>query len=50
MLDPRLMTFPTNVPAEEFDKIYKAANDGIAKIADDSRGRFKGIATVFFLT
>ena len=46
---PTLDDLPTNVPAEEFDKIYKAANDGIAKIADDSRGRFKGIATVSLL-
>ena len=46
---PTLDDLPSNVPIEEFNKIYKAGNDGIAKIAENSRGRFKGIATVSLL-
>ncbi len=46
---PTLDDLPLNVPVEEFHKIYKAANDGIAKIAESSHGRFKGIATVSLL-
>jgi predicted TIM-barrel fold metal-dependent hydrolase len=46
---PTLDDLPSNVPLEEFNKIYKAGNDGIAKIAENSRGRFKGIATVSLL-
>jgi predicted TIM-barrel fold metal-dependent hydrolase len=38
-----------NVPVEEFSRITKAANDGIAKIAEHSDGRYKGIATVSLL-
>ena len=47
--EPTLDDLPLNVPIEEFNKIYRAANDGIAKIAENSRGRFKGIATVSLL-
>jgi len=39
----------SNVPVQEFDRITKAANDGIAKIAEHSQGRFNGIATVSLL-
>ena len=46
---PTFDDLPSNVPVEEFNKIYKAANDGIAKIAENSGGRFKGIATVSLL-
>ena len=46
---PTLDDLPSNVPVEEFNKIYKAANDGIAKIAENSSGRFGGIATVSLL-
>ncbi len=46
---PTLDDLPSNVPIEEFNKIYRAANDGIAKIAEDSHGRFRGIATVSLL-
>ena len=46
---PTLDDLPSNVPVEEFNKIYKAGNEGIAKIAENSRGRFKGIATVSLL-
>ena len=46
---PTLDDLPPNVPVEEFKKIYQAANDGIAKIADASHGRFKGVATVSLL-
>jgi predicted TIM-barrel fold metal-dependent hydrolase len=46
---PTLDDLPSNVPVEEFNKIYKAGNDGIAKIAENSSGRFKGIATVSLL-
>jgi aminocarboxymuconate-semialdehyde decarboxylase len=46
---PTLDDLPRNIPVEGFNKIYKAANDGIAKIADDSRGLFKGVATVSLL-
>ena len=46
---PTLDDLPSNVPVEEFNKIYKAGNDGIAKIAENSHGRFKGIATVSLL-
>jgi predicted TIM-barrel fold metal-dependent hydrolase len=46
---PTLDDLPSNVPVEEFNKIYKAGNDGIAKIAENSRGRFEGIATVSLL-
>ena len=46
---PTLDDLPSNVPIEEFNKIYRAANDGIAKIAENSCGRFKGIATVSLL-
>ena len=46
---PTLDDLPSNVPVEEFNKIYMAGNDGIAKIAENSRGRFKGIATVSLL-
>ena len=43
---PTFDDLPSNIPADRFIKIYKAANDGIAKIADISHGRFKGIASV----
>lgn len=46
---PTLDDLPPNIHVEEYNKIYKAANDGIAKIADKSHGRFKGIATVSLL-
>jgi len=46
---PTLDDLPSNIPTEGFNKIYMAANDGIAKIAEDSHGRFKGIATVSLL-
>jgi predicted TIM-barrel fold metal-dependent hydrolase len=46
---PTLDDLPSNVPVEEFNKIYKAGNDGIARIAGNSRGRFEGIATVSLL-
>ena len=46
---PTLDDLPPNIPVKEFNKIYKAANEGIAKIADKSHGRFKGIATVSLL-
>jgi len=39
----------SNMPVQEFDRITKAANDGIARIAEKSHGRFKGIATVSLL-
>ncbi len=39
----------SNVPVQEFKKITKAANDGIARIAEHSNGRFKGITTVSLL-
>jgi len=39
----------SNIPVHEFDRITKAANDGIARIAEQSQGRFKGIATVSLL-
>jgi hypothetical protein len=43
---PTLDDLPPNVSPKEFNKIYKAANDGVAKIGEDSHGSFKGIATV----
>jgi predicted TIM-barrel fold metal-dependent hydrolase len=46
---PTLDDLPSNVPVGEFNKIYRAGNDGIAKIAENSRGRFRGIATVSLL-
>ena len=46
---PTLDDLPPSIPVEEFNNIYKAANDGIAKIANESRGRFKGVATVSLL-
>jgi predicted TIM-barrel fold metal-dependent hydrolase len=46
---PTLDDLPSNVPVEEFNEIYKAGNDGIAKIAENSSGCFKGIATVSLL-
>lgn len=46
---PTLDDLPPNVPAAEFNRIYRAANDGIAKIAENSQGRFKGVATVSLL-
>ena len=46
---PTLDDLPSNVPVAEFNKIYKAGNDGIAKITENSRGRFEGIATVSLL-
>jgi len=46
---PTLDDLPSNIPVQEFNRIYRAANDGVAKIAEDSRGRFKGIATVSLL-
>jgi uncharacterized protein len=46
---PTLDDLPANIPPEQFNKIYKAANDGIANIAEKSHGRFKGIATVSLL-
>lgn len=36
----------SSVPTSEFGRITKAANDGMSKIAEHSRGKFKGIATV----
>jgi uncharacterized protein len=39
----------SNVSPNEFNKISNAANDGIARIAEKSHGRFKGIATVSLL-
>jgi predicted TIM-barrel fold metal-dependent hydrolase len=38
-----------SVPLESFRKITMAANDGIAKMAERSHGRFRGIATVSLL-
>ncbi len=46
---PTLDDLPPNIPVEKLSKIYKAANDGIANIAEHSHGRFKGIATVSLL-
>ena len=46
---PTLDDLPQNIALEELNKICIAANDGIAKIANDSRGRFKGVATVSLL-
>jgi predicted TIM-barrel fold metal-dependent hydrolase len=46
---PTLDDLPSNIPVDEFNKIYRAANNGIAKIADNSHGRFEGIATVSLL-
>jgi len=46
---PTLDDLPSNVPVKEFNKIYKAGNDGIARIAENSSGLFKGIATVSLL-
>ena len=46
---PTIDDLPSNVPIKEFNRIYRAANDGIAKIAEGSHGRFKGIATVSLL-
>jgi aminocarboxymuconate-semialdehyde decarboxylase len=46
---PTLDDLPSNVPIEDFNRIYRTANDGIAKIAEGSHGRFKGVATVSLL-
>lgn len=46
---PPLEYVASNIPVQEFNEINRAANDGIAKIAEGSRGRFKGIATVSLL-
>ncbi len=46
---PTIDDLPSNIPVQELDKICKAANDGIAKIAENSQGRFKGAATVSLL-
>jgi len=37
------------LPIQSFRKITRAANDGISKLAENSRGRFRGIATVSLL-
>ena len=39
----------SNIPVHEFERITKTASDGIARIAEQSQGRFKGIATVSLL-
>lgn len=46
---PTLDDLPPNLPVQEFKRITRAANDGIARIAEESHGRFKGIATVSLL-
>jgi predicted TIM-barrel fold metal-dependent hydrolase len=46
---PTLDDLPTNIPVEKLNKICRAANNGIASIADNSHGRFKGVATVSLL-
>ena len=38
-----------DVPKQEFRKITRAANDGISRLAEESHGRFAGIATVSLL-
>jgi uncharacterized protein len=46
---PTLDDLPANIPVEDFNKICRAANDGIAKISEKSHGRFEGVATVSLL-
>ena len=46
---PTLDDLPSNVPVAQFDGILRAANDGIARIAQSSHGRFNGAATVSLL-
>ena len=46
---PTIDDLPSSIHVQELDKICKAANDGIAKIAENSHGRFKGVATVSLL-
>jgi predicted TIM-barrel fold metal-dependent hydrolase len=42
-------TLPLDVPIQAFKKITRAANDGISRLADQSNGRFGGIAAVSLL-
>jgi uncharacterized protein len=55
-IDTQVLSLPlptlddlSSVPVQEFNRITKAGSDGIARIAEKSHGRFKGIATISLL-
>jgi predicted TIM-barrel fold metal-dependent hydrolase len=54
-IDVQILSLPIptlddlDIPIKVFQKITRAANDGISKLAEQSHGRFKGIATISLL-